>query len=59
MKFDKCDERRYAELTLSNLDTQTIAPDVPTQEQRYRFRQRHRHLNHRRLQNGVWKRRPN
>ena len=33
LKFDRCDERHCAELTLSNLDTQTIAPDVPTQEQ--------------------------
>ena len=33
LKFDKCDERRCAELTLSKLDTQTIALDVPTQEQ--------------------------
>ena len=24
----------------------------------YRLRQRHRHLNHRHLQNGVWNRRP-
>ena len=33
LKFDKCDERRLAELTSSNLDTQTIALDVPMQEQ--------------------------
>ena len=33
LKFDRCDERRHAELTLSSLDTQTIALDVPTQEQ--------------------------
>ena len=32
-KFDKYDERRCAELTLSSLDTLTIALDVPTQEQ--------------------------
>ena len=31
--FDRCDERRCAELTLSSLATQTIALDVPTQEQ--------------------------
>ena len=30
--FDRCDGRRCAELTLSNLDTQTIALDAPTQE---------------------------
>ena len=32
LKFDRYDERHCAELTLSGLDTQTIAPDVPTQE---------------------------
>ena len=143
LKFDKCDVRRYAGLTWSNLDTQTIALGVPTQEQvvnkrwiiqnivvlarkqscrrapkvtncwkehaivllwplrngrmrslsardialrakggsllrhqhrvfeastrqeaavaavgHYHLLQRHRHLNHRHLQNGVWNRRP-
>ena len=137
LNFDKCHERRCAEQTLNGLDTQTIALDVPTQEQvvnkrwiiqnsaspawkqscrrppkatndwnehvivllwpprnrRMRslsardialrakggsllrrpengvavavavaavrhYRQRHRHLNHRRLQNGAWNRRP-
>ena len=33
LKFDKCDVRRYAGLTLSYVDTQTIALDLPTQEQ--------------------------
>ena len=33
LKFDKCDERRCAELTLNGVDTQTIALDVSTQEQ--------------------------
>ena len=33
LKFDKCDERRNAELILSNLGTPTIALDAPTQEQ--------------------------
>ena len=32
-KFDRYDERHCAELTLSDLDTQIIALDVPTQEQ--------------------------
>ena len=32
LNFDKCDERHCAEPTLSGLDTQTIALDVPTQE---------------------------
>ena len=133
LNFNKGDERRCAELILSSLDTQTIALDVPTQEQvvnkrwiiqnsvvlawkqscrrppkvtngrnkhaivllgpprnwrmrrlsardialraergaasraisiaaaavrHYRLRLRHRHLNHRHLQNGVWNRRP-
>ena len=31
--FGKYDERRCAKLTLCTLVTQTIAPDVPTQEQ--------------------------
>ena len=33
LNFDKCDERHCAEPTLSGLDTETIALDVPTQEQ--------------------------
>ena len=33
LKFDKCDELHYAELTLRSLDTQTIALHAPTQEQ--------------------------
>ena len=33
LKFDRCDERRYAELFLSSLGTQRIEMDVPTQEQ--------------------------
>ena len=33
LKFDRYDERHCAELTLSSLDTLTIASDVPTQEQ--------------------------
>ena len=32
LKFDMCDGRRCAELTLSNLDTQTSALDSPMQE---------------------------
>ena len=33
LKFDKCDERHCAETTSTSLATQTIALDVPTQEQ--------------------------
>ena len=33
LKFDRYDERHCTELTLSGLDTQTLALDVPTQEQ--------------------------